>query len=80
LRRILAENVRGLRNQRGLSQEELAAAANFDRTYVSSIERERYSLSIDKLEMLARSLGAEPHELLMPGWYSSAAKDRNDPV
>jgi transcriptional regulator with XRE-family HTH domain len=76
LRRILAENVRGLRTQRGLSQEDLAHAAEFDRTYISSIERERYSLSIDKLEMLAHSLGVAPHELLMPGRYPAAEGTR----
>jgi len=76
LRRILAENVRGLRTQRGLSQEDLAHAAEFDRTYISSIERERYSLSIDKLEKLARSLGVAPHELLMPGRYPVAVGTR----
>lgn len=74
LRRILAENVRGLRTLRGLSQEDLAHAADFDRTYISSVERERYSLSIDKLEMLACSLGVAPHELLIPGRYSVPVK------
>jgi transcriptional regulator with XRE-family HTH domain len=65
LRSVLARNVRRLREKRGLSQEALADSANIDRTYVSSIERERYSTSIDLLERLAIALSVSPAELLM---------------
>jgi transcriptional regulator with XRE-family HTH domain len=65
LRGILAKNVRRLREEHGLSQEALADVANIDRTYVSSIERERYSTSIDLLERLATALKVTPAELLM---------------
>lgn len=64
LRSVLARNVRKLREKRGLSQEALAHLANIDRTYVSSIERERYSTSIDLLERLATALKVSPAELL----------------
>lgn len=64
LRSVLARNVRKLRETRGLSQEALAHLANIDRTYVSSIERERYSTSIDLLERLATALKVSPAELL----------------
>ena len=66
LRSILAENLKLLRSRRGLSQEELAAAAGIDRTYVSSLEREQYSVSIDTLERLSEALGVPAHELLQP--------------
>lgn len=50
----------------GLSQEALGHAANIDRTYVSALERQKYSLSIDRLDRLAHTLGVEPYVLLMP--------------
>ena len=64
IREVLAINVRRLRLARGWSQEELAARASIDRTYVSSIERRRYAASVDKLQELARSLEVSEAELL----------------
>jgi transcriptional regulator with XRE-family HTH domain len=64
-RENLARNLKTLRTAKGLSQEALADAAGIDRTYVSALERRKYSLSIDRLDQLALSLGVEPHILLM---------------
>ena len=64
VREILAGNLRRLRKKQGLSQEELAHRANVDRTYVSSIERGVYAVTIDVLDRLARSLDVEAWELL----------------
>ena len=52
LREVLATNLKHFRLAAGLSQEELAHRAHLDRTYVSSLERGRYSASIDKIESL----------------------------
>ena len=64
-RENLARNLRILRTARGFSQEALADAAGIDRTYVSALERRKYSISIDRLDQLAASLEVEPHILLM---------------
>ncbi len=64
LRSILARNLRSLRAERQMSQEVLASKASIDRTYVSSLERERYAVSIDTLEKLAVALGVPAAELL----------------
>jgi transcriptional regulator with XRE-family HTH domain len=65
LREVLATNLKHFRLAAGLSQEELAHRAHLDRTYVSSLERGRYSASIDKIESLSLALGIEASELLM---------------
>ena len=65
-REHLARNLKELRTARGLSQEALADKAGIDRTYVSALERRKYSLSIDRLDRIASSLGVEPYVLLMP--------------
>ncbi|HEY3949836.1 helix-turn-helix transcriptional regulator [Phenylobacterium sp.] len=56
--------MRRLRKRQGLSQEELAYRANLDRTYVSSIERGVYAVTIDVLDRVARALDVEAWELL----------------
>ncbi len=64
-REHLARNLKSLRTAWGLSQEALAHIAGIDRTYVSALERQKYSISIDRLDQLAKPLGVEPHVLLM---------------
>ena len=66
LRQLFAFNLRRLRIERGLSQEELAHLTGIDRTYVSHLERLRYNPTLDMVERLAKSLNVEPLELLRP--------------
>ncbi len=64
IREVLARNLRIYRQQRGLSQEELAHKAEIDRTYVSALERCVYGVSIDVLDRLAVALSIEAADLL----------------
>lgn len=64
LRRIVARNIRRLRLERGLSQEELADVARLNRNYVGMIEREENAPTVDVLESLANALEVEPIALL----------------
>lgn len=64
LRRILAQNLRRLRQDRGLTQEELADLAGVNRNYVGMIEREENAASVDVLEALAKALKVRAAELL----------------
>lgn len=64
LRRIVADNVRRLRVELGMSQEELAAEAGLHRTYVGAIERAERNLSLDNIERLALALRVQPPVLL----------------
>ena len=65
IRKVFARNLRHWRKARNLSQEELAYEAGIDRTYVSALERQIYSVSIDTLGKLAHVLKVEPSELLV---------------
>ena len=64
LRQIVARNLRVLRKQKGLSQEELAFQAGINRNYVGQIEREEKSPTIDVIEKLCSSLEVSPSTLL----------------
>ena len=63
-RRRVAENVRRLRKERCMSQEEMAELANFHRTYVSQLERCVTNISVGGLEKLAQALGVDILDLL----------------
>lgn len=64
LRRIVARNLKRLRQERGLTQEELADLAGLNRNYVGMIERQENAATVDTLEDLAKALQVEPVRLL----------------
>jgi transcriptional regulator with XRE-family HTH domain len=66
LRRIVADNVRRLRRELAMSQEELAGQAQLHRTYVGAIERAERNISLDNVERLAMALKVTPARLLTP--------------
>lgn len=61
---VFACNVRRLRKERGLSQEELAEAAGVHRTYVGMIERGEKNVTIYNIERIALALQVRPGSLL----------------
>lgn len=65
IREVFAQNLRNLRRLRKMSQEDLAYAADIDRTYVSALERKVYSASLDVVASIAEALDVEPSELLV---------------
>ena len=75
-RAILAKNMRALREHRGMTQEDVAGAAEIDRSYVSLIETRKFAASIDMLEKIASALGVGIHELLTPDLAMPASLKR----
>jgi transcriptional regulator with XRE-family HTH domain len=65
LRGVLAQNVRSLRHEKKLSQEELAFEADIDRTYVSQIERSIINPSLLVLHKVALALDTTAPALLI---------------
>jgi transcriptional regulator with XRE-family HTH domain len=64
IREVFARNLRNARHARRLSQEALADEAGIDRTYISALERARYSATIDIVDKLAKALDTDPGALL----------------
>ncbi len=64
-RAIVGKNVRRLRQQAQLTQEQLAFAAEIDLTYVGGIERGKRNPSMLVLVRIANALNTEPAELLI---------------
>jgi transcriptional regulator with XRE-family HTH domain len=65
IREVFAANLRRLRHAKGLSQEELADAAEINRTYISKLETASTFAGLEIIGKLARVLEVEPAELLL---------------
>jgi transcriptional regulator with XRE-family HTH domain len=63
IRRVLAKNVRRLRNAKGLSQDALAADADQHQGLISEVENARANVELDTLGKIATALGVHPREL-----------------
>jgi transcriptional regulator with XRE-family HTH domain len=64
LREVFATNLRRLRHQKGLSQDDLAYEAEVSRSYLSQLEKGAYFASLKIVGRLAEALGVEPEELI----------------
>jgi transcriptional regulator with XRE-family HTH domain len=60
LKHVLATNLRRLRHERDLTQEEVADLTGLSSRYIGSIERARVSASVTVLGKLAEALDIEP--------------------
>jgi transcriptional regulator with XRE-family HTH domain len=63
--KLVGENVRRLRKQALMSQEELAYAVGVDVRYLGGIERAQENPSLKVLVSIAHCLHVQPHELLI---------------
>ena len=66
MRKLVGSNVRKLRMERQMTQEQFAERSGFSQQYISDLERGRRNPTIVSLYELAQALGASPVELLTP--------------
>jgi transcriptional regulator with XRE-family HTH domain len=64
LRGVFATNLRRLRHERGLSQDDLAYEAEISRSYLSQLEKGAFYASLKVIGKLADVLKVEPAEFL----------------
>lgn len=61
---LFGQNVRKLRVERGLSQEQLADKAGLHRTYIGMIERAEKNITLCNIEKIANALDASVRDLI----------------
>lgn len=76
LRQVFAANLRRLRHESGISQEDLAYTASVNRSYVSKLEKGATYPGLEIMVKLARVLRVEPYELLKPRIEKSRRRQR----
>ena len=67
LRDVFTANLRRLRHEKGLSQDDLAYEAEVNRSYLSQLEKGAFYASLKIIGKLAEALGIESDELLKRG-------------
>ena len=65
VRQVLATNLRRLRRERGLSQEEMAFRAKINRSYASKLETGATWAGLEIIAKIAGVLDVEPADLLI---------------
>jgi len=66
MRKLVGQNVRRIRQKRGLTQEQFAEVSGFAQQYISDLERGRRNPTVVSLYELATALGVTPVDLLRP--------------
>jgi transcriptional regulator with XRE-family HTH domain len=61
--KIVGQNVREKRRERGMSQEELGERAGFHFSYIGGVERAEKNITIVNLEKIANALNVKIHSL-----------------
>lgn len=70
---VFARNVRRYRTQLHLSQEQFAERCGLHRTYISAVEREKRSISLKNVQLIADALNVDTYKLFIE--YGSQAPD-----
>ena len=66
MRRLVAQNVKRIRLEKGLTQEQFSEISGFSQQYVSGLETGRRNPTIVTLYELAKALGVSHMDLLQP--------------
>lgn len=80
VRRIVGLNIRKIRIEAGLSQEELAARMGVEQFYISGLEAGRRNATLVTLWKAAIALGVEPGPLVFRGTHRPEFPKRKKPA
>ena len=67
IRTVFSQNVKKFRLEKRISQEKFADLCGLHRTYISDIECQRRSISLDNIQKLAKALDVEVYKLFVEG-------------
>jgi transcriptional regulator with XRE-family HTH domain len=66
MRKLVGRNVKRIRQEKGLTQEQLAELSGFSQQYISGLEQGQRNPTIVSLYELATALGVSHMELVRP--------------
>ena len=66
VRKLVGRNVKRIRQEKGLTQEQLAEVSGFSQQYISGLEQGRRNPTVVSIYELATALGVSHMELVRP--------------
>lgn len=78
LYQLFGNRVRELREERNVTQEELARRVDLSRTSITNIEKGRQRILLHQLVDIAAALDAKPQDLMPPDTSKSSPPMRED--
>jgi transcriptional regulator with XRE-family HTH domain len=60
----LGQNLKRIREEKGMTQGDICRATGFDRAYISRVENGEKNPTLLNLEKIAKALGIKPDELI----------------
>jgi transcriptional regulator with XRE-family HTH domain len=76
LERIVIDNIKRIRTERGISQEKLAEACNTATSYIGLMEIYRNIPKLSTIERMAEALGVDPLTLFLPSGLPPDQQDQ----
>ena len=76
---VFGKNVRRYREKQGLSQEAFAERCGLHRTYISAVERQRRSISLNNIQKIADALEVEAYQLFIEQDEKSPTRNDGSP-
>lgn len=73
---VFGNNVKKYREARGLSQEAFAEKCGLHRTYISAVERQRRSISLNNIQRIADALGIDTYLLFLEEDHAPQTSDK----
>jgi len=64
IRKIVAKNVKALRESKKLTREGLSLLLDFENSYISKLERKSINITIDRLAKIANYFEVDTYRLL----------------
>ncbi len=61
--KFFGKKMKGIRNEKNISQEKLASKSGLHRTYISDVERGNRNISLENIEKIAKALDVPVIEL-----------------
>ena len=63
--KVFGQNLKSFREAKGLSQEAFAELCGLHRTYISAVERQRRSISLENVQRIANALAIDTYLLFI---------------
>lgn len=68
--KVIKNNIRELRKQRGLTQQQLASKLGISQVHLGRLETNARSMDLEQVEEISAALGVSPCELLPQEWQT----------